>query len=128
MSEVFAIESTADSSIFLLTGKADKDNVAVAVSFDGYFDYINSLTFDAEIQAIRRIHKTDFFLVGSVGKLYVIQLINKSVLVEVTAIKDLQIGLIAKIELDSSTAYLLDKDGSSIVTIAFSKSIEKLQS
>lgn len=124
---VKALEASADGSVCLLTGQAGKDHVVVAVSFDGYFDYVSSVLCDAEVHAIRSIHKSDFFLVGSVGKLVVLQLQKKSMLIEVTQIKDIQAGLIVCIELDNSTAYLLDNAGLKMTTLVFSKSFEKLQ-
>lgn len=58
--------------------------------------------------------------------IYIVQLTPKNVLVEITTIKDLQIGLVQRIEIDGQTLYLLEKDGSKVCTVNFSKSLEKL--
>lgn len=66
-------------------------------------------------------------MVGGKNSVFIIQLTSKGTLIEITSIKDLQIGLIQRIEIDSQTAYLLEKEGAKMCTITFSKSLEKLQ-
>lgn len=98
----------------------------LASSFDGYFDCVSSLTFSSEIFGIRRIHKSDYFAVGGQGVVHIVQLTPKNQLVEITTLKDLQIGLVQRIEVDSQALYLLEKDGAKVCTVNFSKTLEKL--
>lgn len=126
MTKVNSFDVNSDSSVVLLTGKTDKQNLLIATSFDSYFDCVSVLEFDCEVFAIRKIHSSDYFMVGGKNIIFIVQLTSKGSLVEVTSVKDLQIGLIQQIEVDSQAAYLLEKDGGKMCTITFSKYLEKL--
>jgi hypothetical protein len=123
---VFDLEVNSDSSLFLFTGKTDKHPVLVASSLDGYFDCASAITFETEIYGLRKIHSSDYFMVGGKNCVYIVQLSAKGSLAEITAVKDLQIGLVQRIEIDGQNAYLLEKDGGKVCTVAFSKPLEKL--
>lgn len=127
MSIINDLEVNSDSSLIIFSGKTDKQNVVVASSFDGYFDCVSALNFDCEVFGLRRIHSSDYFIVGGKNSVFIIQLTTKGSLIEISTIKDLQIGLIQRIEVDSQAAYLLEKDGAKMCTLNFSKPLEKLQ-
>lgn len=124
---IYELEVNSDSSIFLATGKAENKWVLVASSFDGYFDCVSALTFDSEIYGLRRINKTDYYVVGGKDKIHILQLTAKNVLVEITVIKDLQVGVVQRIEIEGQNMYLLDKDGDNMCALYFAKSLDKLQ-
>jgi hypothetical protein len=130
ISKVLAVESNSDSSVFLMVVKLkDKGYALIAGSFDGYFDSITSLEkFDStEIYGIKRVLKSDFFLVGGTGKIHVVLFHSRSVFVEIATIKELKIGVLLSLEMvNSNTLCLLEKQGGKIAIVSFTKSLQNL--
>ena len=126
VTDIHAFDCNADGSVFLLAGKSGKENTIIAGSFDGYFDFISALQVDAEARYIKRIHRSDYFFVGSVGKIYVVQLMNKVHVTEITSIKDLPVQTVRRIEADAANVYLLDGSGGKLATVHFNKPLLSL--
>lgn len=128
--DVQAFEATTDSSIFIMAGTLlDGKPALLAGSLDGYFDQVSQLdTLDSPaLHSLKRIGNSDFFFVGGVGKLHVVLIQNRSVLVEVSTIKDLKLGAILKMELGpSASLWLLEKEGHKTAQVIFGKPLDKL--
>ena len=60
------------------------------------------------------------------NKLIVVSLITNSVLVQISSILLPDSGIARTINIDSSTAYLLDMSGQSVTNIKFEKQLDKI--
>jgi len=121
----------------LLTGRlsatppltpTNPSSVLLSVSFDGYFDLVSTMTFTEEVHAVKRIYNSDFFMIGGIGKVWIVQMIMKSGLCEIVCLRDLDIGIIGRIEIDENIAYLLEREGNRMATLMFRKSLERIHS
>jgi hypothetical protein len=137
VSWISALDCTSDASLFLLTGRlsatppltpTNPSSVLLSVSFDGYFDLVSTMTFTEEVHAVKRIYNSDFFMIGGIGKVWIVQMIMKSGLCEIVCLRDLDIGIIGRIEIDENIAYLLEREGNRMATLMFRKSLERIHS
>lgn len=130
VADVIAVESTLDEGMVLLAIKTlDAKCAVVAASFDGFFDCVTWYDkFESpQLLSLGRVPKSDFFFVGGIDKIHILLLQSKSLLVEVSTIKDLKTGPIRRLDLVSSTMLCaLNQDGSKIASLHFAKSLEKL--
>lgn len=55
-------------------------------------------------------------------------MIMKSGLCEIVCLRDLDIGIIGRIEIDENIAYLLEREGNRMATLMFRKSLERIHS
>lgn len=98
----------------------------MAFSFDGHFDYINKLEFDDSVSRVKRLAKSDVFLVGGWTTLYFTQFSNKK-MTKLSSINNLSTGMIAWIEVCNNQIFTLDQLGTELRKITFEKDLENYE-
>lgn len=98
----------------------------MAFSFDGHFDYINKLEFDDSVSRVKRLAKSDVFLVGGWATLYFTQFSNKK-MTKLSSINNLSTGMIAWIEVCNNQIFTLDQMGTELRKITFEKDLENYE-
>lgn len=120
---VDSIDVVLDGSVALLCGGGDERGLVVATSFDGHFDYVNKLEFDAVVSRIKRWRKSNVFMVGSYSIMYVLQY-KDAKMSKLCSISNASSGLISWIEVVNNEVYVLDRTGSDLRKIIFNSSLE----
>lgn len=121
-----SLEITLDAKVGIACGGSDSKGLLVAFSFDGHFDYINKLEFDDSISRVKRLAKSDVFLVGGWKTLYFTQYSNKK-MTKLSSIADISPGLITWIEVCNHQVFTLDQSGTDLRKITFQKDLENYE-
>ena len=127
MVDVFGVDASVNGSAIVVTGKTVDKWVLVAGSLDGYFDCISWRVYDCEVRAIRRLPKSDIFMVGCKGAISVVHFSpQKSSLSEMSSIKDLQVGIIDNIQMYYNTVYFTDRDHLKLGHLTMKQALENI--
>lgn len=123
MHVVDSVEASVDDSVLLLCG----NNLLVATSFDGHFDYINKLMFDDNVTRVKRLSFSDVYLVGGWACLYFVQFSPKS-MTKLSSMPNIVAGMIQWIEVDRNNIYLFEESGTEARRISYKSDIDSYKS
>lgn len=122
-----SLDITLDAAVAVACGGSESKGLLVAFSFDGHFDFVNKLEFDEKICKVKRLTKSDTFLVGGWRTLFLTRFADRK-MSKLGVVQNISEGLIAWIEVVNNQVFTLDQMGAELRRITFCFDIENYTS
>lgn len=116
---LMSLELSASGDLLLVcTNTRDRKGLALLVSFDGFFDLVDSYAFDQEVGSCKRLGSSDLFLVAANTSLHLLRLVGAALL-PVHCFKDLTKNKIESLAYTGNDLFLLHGQGLEITHVLF---------